>query len=91
MEGGEEVYYNTDPHPRAVYDAGSDPDRQVDDFNRKVITQLNETGLHCLGPRDRADPREKTLIFCVNDAHADLAVSLLEAASEPVWCSRRRR
>ncbi|WP_437691795.1 type I restriction-modification system endonuclease [Sorangium sp. So ce176] len=53
----------------------------IDGFNSKVITRsFNE--VVCAELARHIDPTlpGKTLIFCVNDAHADLVVSLLEAA-----------
>jgi len=56
----------------------------VEDFNRKVITEsFNRVVCEFLaqGPRTPRQ-RQKTLIFCVNDAHADLVVHLLKQAFE---------
>ncbi|WP_441290241.1 type I restriction-modification system endonuclease [Sorangium sp. KYC3313] len=53
----------------------------VDGFNSKVITEsFNE--VVCAELARHIDPTlpGKTLIFCVNDAHADLVVRFLEAA-----------
>ncbi|XXZ14992.1 type I restriction-modification system endonuclease [Sorangium sp. So ce315] len=53
----------------------------IDGFNSKVITRsFNE--VVCAELARHIDPTlpGKTLIFCVNDAHADLVVTLLEAA-----------
>lgn len=54
---------------------------ELDDFNRKVITKpFNET--ICTYLARELDPagRQKTLIFCVSDAHADLVVDQLKQA-----------
>jgi type I restriction enzyme R subunit len=54
---------------------------EVDDFNRKVITQaFNRVVCEFLAQELDPGSRKKTLIFCVNDAHADLVVMLLKAA-----------
>ncbi len=54
---------------------------EVDDFNRKVITQsFNRVVCEFLAQELDPSSRKKTLIFCANDAHADLVVMLLKAA-----------
>ena len=58
-------------------------DFDVEDFNRKVITEgFNRAVVDYLAKQiDPADPMEgKTLIFAVNDAHADMLVRLLREA-----------
>jgi type I restriction enzyme, R subunit len=56
---------------------------EVDDFNRKVITEpFNETVCKFLATELDPGSRQKTLIFCANDAHADLVVKLLKEALE---------
>lgn len=55
-------------------------------YNRKVITQsFNWTVLENLA--EFLDPKkpDKTLIFCTNDKHADLVVSLLKDAMRARW------
>ena len=81
-QAGERVaVYYTRTRTRALY---TTPDRiqiDIEDFNRKVITQFwNETVCAYLAREIEPTSREKTLIFCVNDAHADLVVSLLKQA-----------
>lgn len=53
----------------------------IDGFNSKVITRSFNEAV-CAELARHIDPTlpGKTLIFCVNDAHADLVVSLLEVA-----------
>lgn len=53
----------------------------VEDFNRKVITEsFNRVVCEYLaGELDPSSP-QKTLIFCANDAHADLVVDQLKKA-----------
>jgi type I restriction enzyme, R subunit len=54
---------------------------EVDDFNRKVITEsFNRVVCEFLAKELDPSSRKKTLIFCANDAHADLVVMLLKAA-----------
>ncbi len=53
----------------------------VEDFNRKVITEsFNRVVCEYLAGELDPSSRQKTLIFCVNDAHADLAVVELKKA-----------
>jgi type I restriction enzyme R subunit len=54
---------------------------EVDDFNRKVITEsFNRVVCEYLATELEPASRRKTLIFCANDAHADLVVMLLKEA-----------
>jgi len=53
----------------------------VEDFNRKVITEpFNEVVCNYLAKELDPSSTQKTLIFCANDAHADLVVHLLKHA-----------
>lgn len=59
---------------------------EVEDFNRKVITKpFNRVVCEYLAQELDPASRQKTLIFCANDAHADLVVELLKAAFQNVW------
>ena len=79
---GEEVsVYNAQ---RGEIDLFTTPDEiklEVGDFNRKVITE-SFNRVVCEFLAHELDPalQQKTLIFCVNDAHADLVVDLLKRA-----------
>lgn len=55
----------------------------IEGFNRKVITE-SFNRVVCEQLAEHIDPslRAKTLVFCVNDAHADLVVDLLKRAFE---------
>lgn len=54
---------------------------EVDEFNRKVITRpFNEVVCGYLAQELDPSSRQKTLIFCATDAHADLVVGLLKGA-----------
>lgn len=75
----------------AVYDARlnqvelfTTPDEiriDIEDFNRKVITEsFNRVICEYLARELDPSSRQKTLIFCVNDAHADLVVVELKKA-----------
>lgn len=61
-------------------------DFEVDAFNRLVITE-NFNRVVCEELAKQLDPSgsQKTLVFCANDAHADLVVKLLKDAFEQVW------
>lgn len=51
----------------------------VEGFNRRVITEsFNRVVCEYLAGELDPSSRQKTLIFCVNDAHADLVVDLLK-------------
>ncbi len=74
-----------------VYDARRDeielfttPDDiklEIEDFNRKVITEpFNRVVCEYLARELDPASRQKTLIFCATDAHADLVVALLKQA-----------
>ena len=75
----------------SVYKAGSDqldlyttPDEiklEIEDFNRKVITEsFNRVVCQYLATEIDPSSPQKTLIFCVTDAHADQVVDLLKQA-----------
>jgi type I restriction enzyme, R subunit len=72
-----------DPHQNQL-DLFTTPDEiriDVEDFNRKVITEsFNRVVCEYLAGELDPSSRQKTLIFCVNDAHADLVVDQLKKA-----------
>lgn len=54
---------------------------EVEDFNRKVITEpFNRVVCDYLAQEIDPASRQKTLIFCATDAHADMVVDLLKKA-----------
>jgi type I restriction enzyme R subunit len=54
---------------------------KVEDFNRKVITEsFNRVVCDYLAQELDPASRQKTLIFCATDAHADMVVDLLKKA-----------
>jgi type I restriction enzyme R subunit len=54
---------------------------EIEDFNRKVITEsFNRVVCEYLARELDPASRQKTLIFCATDAHADLVVTLLKQA-----------
>jgi type I restriction enzyme R subunit len=72
-------------HPRRnQIDLFTTPDQiriDVDGFNRKVITKrFNKVVCNYLAGEIDPSSRQKTLVFCANDPHADLVVDLLKKA-----------
>lgn len=61
---------------------------EVDQFNRKVITEpFNRVICNYLATEIDPNSARKTLIFCANDAHADLVVDLLKKAFQETYGS----
>lgn len=61
-------------------------DFEIDAFNRLVITpEFNRVVCDEIAKQIDPTSEQKTLIFCANDAHADLVVTLLKEALEKVW------
>lgn len=59
---------------------------EVENFNKKVITEpFNQVVCDYLATELDPASLQKTLIFCVTDAHADLVVHLLKNAFVKVW------
>jgi type I restriction enzyme R subunit len=79
---GEQIpVYDTRRNQIDLFTAPDEVKLEVEDFNRKVITEsFNRVVCEYLAKELDPASREKTLIFCVNDAHADLVVSLLKQA-----------
>jgi len=79
---GEEVQvYDPSKSQIELFKAPDEIKIEVDDFNRKVITEsFNQVVCEFLARELDPNSRRKTLIFCANDAHADMVVMLLKAA-----------
>ena len=61
---------------------------EVEAFNRKVITQsFNRVVCEYLAQELDPSSQQKTLIFCANDAHADLVVALMKQAFQDQYGS----
>jgi len=61
---------------------------KVADFNRRVISQsFNRVVCEYLARELDPSSRQKTLVFCVNDNHADLVVTLLKQAFQAYYGS----
>ena len=79
---GEDVsVYKNDVGQIELFQAPDEIHLEVQEFNKRVITEpFNQVVCDYLaGQLDPSSP-QKTLIFCANDAHADLVVTLLKAA-----------
>ncbi len=81
---GEEVeVYHAGHNQLDLFTTPDEIKLDVEDFNRKVITEsFNRVVCEFLAQELDPSSRQKTLIFCVNDAHADLVVHLLKQAFE---------
>ena len=79
---GEKVpVYNVRRNQIDLFTTPDEINLEVEDFNRKVITEpFNQVVCGFLAQELDPKSRQKTLIFCVNDAHADLVVTLLKEA-----------
>ena len=79
---GEEVkVYNARNNQIELFNAPDEIKLEVEDFNRKVITEpFNRVICEYLAQELDPASRQKTLIFCVTDAHADMVVNLLKKA-----------
>lgn len=81
---GEEVQvYDPKRNEIERFNAPDEIKIDVEGFNRKVITEpFNRVICEYLASELDPSTRQKTLVFCVNDAHADLVVDLLKQAFE---------
>ena len=88
-QAGEEVKV-FDPRTQQI-DLHMLPDEvhlDVDSFNRRVITRpFNEAVCKYLAQEIDPFSKQKTLIFCVNDKHADMVVDLLKQAFQAQYGS----
>lgn len=81
---GEQVpVYRVDRNQIELFKTPDEIRIDIEGFNRKVITE-SFNRVVCEQLAEHIDPglRAKTLVFCVNDAHADLVVDLLKRAFE---------
>jgi type I restriction enzyme, R subunit len=79
---GEEVkVYNVKQNEVRLFTTPDEIKIDVEEFNRKVITEpFNKVICQFLARELDPNSRAKTLVFCANDAHADLVVDLLKGA-----------
>lgn len=80
-QGEKAKRYDPAKHQLELFEMPDEVTLQVEDFNRNVITEeFNRVVCEYLARELDTTSPEKTLIFCVNDAHADLVVKLLKEA-----------
>lgn len=86
---GEKVeYYNAQEAKVDLFTAPDEIKIDIDEFNRTVITEpFNRVVCSVLADEIDPDSPRKTLIFCVNNDHADLVVSLLKKSMAKRWGS----
>jgi type I restriction enzyme R subunit len=79
---GEKVpVYNVRRNQVDLFTTPDEINLEVEDFNRKVVTEdFNRVVCEFVAREIDPTSRQKTLVFCANDAHADLVVSLLKKA-----------
>jgi type I restriction enzyme, R subunit len=79
--GTEMKVYDTHTGQLQLFNTPDEVSVEIVDFNRRVITE-NFNRTVCQALAEHLDPAlpGKTLIFCVNDMHADLVVRLLKQA-----------
>lgn len=81
MKGDEVQVFDPGKNQVELFNAPDEIKLEVDEFNRKVITEaFNRVVCRYLAKEIDPSLRPKTLIFCANDAHADLVVKLLKEA-----------
>lgn len=79
---GEEVKaYDVRNNQVELFNAPDEIRIEIEEFNKKVITEsFNKVVCEFLARELDPASQQKTLIFCANDAHADLVVKLLKEA-----------
>ena len=81
-------FYNAQEAKVDLFEAPDEIKIDIDEFNRTVITEsFNRVVCTVLADEIDPDSPRKTLIFCVNNDHADLVVSLLKKAMAKRWGS----
>jgi type I restriction enzyme, R subunit len=87
-KGQEVKFYNVRQNQLDLFTTPDEIQLEVESFNREVITEsFNRVVCEQLAKELDPSSRQKTLVFCVNDAHADLVVRLLkEAFQEQYGC-----
>ena len=82
-KGADVQVYDPSSSQIELFRAPDEIKMEVDDFNRKVITKaFNRVVCEYLATELDPSSKRKTLIFCANDAHADLVVVELKKAFE---------
>ena len=81
QQGAEVKAYDPQRNQVELYNAPDEIHLDIEAFNRQVITEpFNRTVCQFLARELDPSSPQKTLIFCANDAHADLVVDLLKQA-----------
>ena len=82
-KGDQVQVYDSKESQLDLFSAPDEIKIDIEDFNKKVITK-NFNQVVCEYLATELDPmsRQKTLIFCATDQHADMVVSLLKEAFE---------
>lgn len=79
--GDEVTVYDPSRSEVALFTTPDEIRFELGDFNRKVMTEaFNRVVCECLARELDPSSRQKTLIFCATDAHADLVVDQLKQA-----------
>ena len=86
--GEEMAVYDTKSTQLELFKVPDEVHIEIEQYNRRVITE-NFNRSVCRELAKRIDPslEGKTLVYCVNDAHADLVVKLLKEAFEEQYGS----
>jgi type I restriction enzyme R subunit len=84
---GEDVHaYSSTTGEVELFKAPDELKFDVEEFNRKVITEpFNQVVCDYLATEIDPASRQKTLVFCVSDIHADMVVRLLKAAFKKAY------
>lgn len=78
--------YDVQRHQEDLFTAPDEIHLEIEDFNRKVVTEsFNRVVCKELAKEIDPSAKAKTLVFCANDAHADLVVVLLKEALREVY------
>lgn len=87
-KGDDVQLYRSKEGELELYKAPDEIKIDIEDFNRKVITkEFNRVVCDYLAQEIDPAAKQKTLIFCATDAHADLVVDLLKKAFKKKWGS----
>lgn len=86
---GEQVkVYNPQKGQLELFNTPDEIKLEVDKFNKQVITEsFNEVVCHAIASEIDPSSRQKTLVYCATDEHADLVVRLLKVAFKEVYGS----
>ena len=88
-ERGEEMQVlDSQTNQLELFNTPDEVEVEINDFNRKVLTEnFNKTVCQTLAEHIDPSLPGKTLVFCVNDLHADMVVRLLKEAFDDLYGS----